>query len=145
MAAEEAARKAEEERVAAEAEAKKQAELEAARKLEEERLAVEEAARKAEEERKAAEEAAMAKELEEIQKSAEIPEEKPVEKEEESVDNGPKDIFEKIPGRFIVKSNKGYVVSKTQFSNNKSEARVFNDFNEARHYKAMFGGKVIKL
>ena len=76
----------------------------------------------------------------------ENPEEKPANKERRApIDDGPKDIFEKIPGRFIVKSNKGYVVSNTEFSNSKSHARVFNDFNEARRYKAMFGGKVIKL
>ena len=61
------------------------------------------------------------------------------------VEEGPKDIFEKIPGRFIVKSNRGYVISKSEFSDIKSKARVFDDFNEARRYKAMFGGKVIKL
>ena len=57
----------------------------------------------------------------------------------------PKSILEKIPGRFIVKSNRGYVVSKTEFSDIKSKARVFDDFNDARRYKTMFGGKVIKL
>ena len=67
-----------------------------------------------------------------------IEEEKPVKEE-------PTTVFAKIPGRFIVKSNKGYVVSKTEFSNIKSQARVFDDFNDARRYKAMFGGKVIKL
>ena len=67
-----------------------------------------------------------------------IEEEKPVKEE-------PTTVFAKIPGRFIVKSNKGYVVSKTEFSSIKSQARVFDDFNDARRYKAMFGGKVIKL
>ena len=123
--------------------------IESARKAEEERKAAEEALRKAEVERKAAEEAARiaaeeakAKELAEQQKLAEKTEEK---EEPEHVDDGPKDVFEKISGRFIVKSNKGYVVSKGEFSNNKAHARVFDDFNEARRYKAMFGGKVIKL
>ena len=54
-------------------------------------------------------------------------------------------ILAKIPGRFIVKSNKGYVVSKTQFTEIKSQARIFDDFNDARRYKELFGGKVIKL
>ena len=66
--------------------------------------------------------------------------------EEEKPNNEkPQTVFAKIPGRFIVKSNKGYVISKTEFSNIKSQARVFDDFNDARRYKAMFGGKVIKL
>ena len=73
-------------------------------------------------------------------KKAEKPEvkEKPVHEE-------PTTVFAKIPGRFIVKSNKGYVISKTEFTNIKSQARVFDDFNDARRYKTMFGGKVIKL
>ncbi len=84
-------------------------------------------------------------------KSTEKPAKKPVEKpeptveEEEPVREEPTTVFAKIPGRFIVKSNKGYVVSKTEFTNVKSQARVFDDFNDARRYKAMFGGKVIKL
>ena len=41
--------------------------------------------------------------------------------------------------------NRGYVVSKTEFTQVKSQARIFDDFNEARRYKTMFGGKVIKL
>ena len=54
-------------------------------------------------------------------------------------------ILQKIPGKFIVKSHRGYVVSKTEFSNVKSKARIFDDFNHARRYKELFGGKVIKL
>ena len=65
--------------------------------------------------------------------------------EEEPVREEPTTVFAKIPGRFIVKSNKGYVISKTEFTNIKSQARVFDDFNDARRYKTMFGGKVIKL
>ena len=61
------------------------------------------------------------------------------------IEEVPTPKVEKIPGRFIVKSNKGYVVSSSEFSNNKSEARIFDDFNDARRYKNMFGGKVIKL
>ena len=56
-----------------------------------------------------------------------------------------KSILKKIPGSFIVKSNKGYVISKTEFTEVKSKAHVFDDFNVARRYKEMFGGKVIKL
>ena len=74
------------------------------------------------------------------QKKAPKKESKPVQKAEPQPT-----ILAKIPGRFIVKSNKGYVVSKSEFSNNKSQARVFDDFNEARRYKTLFGGKVIKL
>ena len=70
---------------------------------------------------------------------------KPAEKPTPAPVEEVKNVFEKIPGRFIVKSNKGYVISKSEFSNVKSQARVFDDFNEARRYKAMFGGKVIKL
>ena len=66
-------------------------------------------------------------------------------KVEEPVREEPTTVFAKIPGRFIVKSNKGYVISKTEFTNIKSQARVFDDFNDARRYKTMFGGKVIKL
>ncbi len=70
--------------------------------------------------------------------------EKP-EVKEKPVHEEPTTVFAKIPGRFIVKSNKGYVISKTEFTNVKSQARVFDDFNDARRYKTMFGGKVIKL
>ena len=81
-----------------------------------------------------------------VKKPAPKVEEKPVEVEEETpVKEESKTILAKIPGRFIVKSNKGYVVSKTEFSDVKSHARVFDDFNDARRYKTMFGGKVIKL
>ena len=60
--------------------------------------------------------------------------------EEEKPNNEkPQTVFAKIPGRFIVKSNKGYVISKTEFSNIKSQARVFDDFNDASRYKALFG------
>ena len=85
-------------------------------------------------------------------KPAKKPAKKPVKKvetpkvdEPAPVKEEPTTVFAKIPGRFIVKSNRGYVVSKTEFSNVKSQARVFDDFNDARRYKAMFGGKVIKL
>ena len=83
-------------------------------------------------------------------KPAKKPSEKPAKKvEEPKVEEEPvkkvSESVQKIPGRFIVKSNKGYVISKTEFTDVKSRARVFDDFNDARRYKTMFGGKVIKL
>ena len=83
-------------------------------------------------------------------KTTKKPSKKPAKKvEKPKVSEPPKEephtVFEKIPGRFIVKSNKGYVISKTQFTNIKSQAHVFDDFNDARRYKTLFGGKVIKL
>ena len=81
-----------------------------------------------------------------VKKQNKTVKEKPVEAEKTApTKEKPTSVFEKIPGRFIVKSNKGYVISKTEFTNNKSQARVFDDFNEARRYKTLFGGKVIKL
>ena len=80
-------------------------------------------------------------------KTVKKPAEKPAKKPEPApvVSNEPRDVFEKIPGKFFVKSNRGYVVSKTEFTQVKSQARIFDDFNEARRYKTLFGGKVIKL
>ena len=66
-------------------------------------------------------------------------------KVEESAKEEPVEQVAKIPGRFIVKSNKGYVISKSEFTSVKSQAHVFDDFNDARRYKTLFGGKVIKL
>ena len=85
-----------------------------------------------------------------VKKPAKKPSEKPAKKvEEPKVEEEPvkkvSESVQKIPGRFIVKSNKGYVISKTEFTDVKSRARVFDDFNDARRYKTMFGGKVIKL
>ena len=56
-----------------------------------------------------------------------------------------KDILKAIPGKFIVKTLKGYYISDTEFSNLKSKAIIFKDFNKARRIKEIFGGKVIKL
>ena len=51
----------------------------------------------------------------------------------------------KIPGKFIVKTNDGYYVSKGNYSVNKEDAKVFDDFNLANDIKKEKGGKVVKL
>ena len=63
---------------------------------------------------------------------------------EENGENEPEHL-EKIPGRFIVKTNQGYYVNENQFSIHKYEAHVFDDFNEANQTKNLYGGKVVKL
>ena len=50
-----------------------------------------------------------------------------------------------IPGRFIVKTLSGYYVSKDVFSDNKEDAFIFDDFNEAQKKKKELGGKIVKL
>ena len=63
----------------------------------------------------------------------------------------PKKIFkkvepiEKIPGKFIVKTEEGYYISEKKFSKNKADAKIFDNFVIARQIKARHGGKVIKL
>ena len=52
---------------------------------------------------------------------------------------------EKIPGRFVVKTNEGYYVGHGKYSVYKHEAKVFDDFVEARKFKKEHGGKVVKL
>ena len=52
---------------------------------------------------------------------------------------------EKIPGRFIVKLMEGYYISDNEVSNNKEDAKVFDDFNLAKDVKREKGGKIIKL
>ena len=52
---------------------------------------------------------------------------------------------EKIPGRFIVKTNEGYYISKNKFSIMKEDAKIFDDFNAANDIKKELGGKVVKL
>ena len=52
---------------------------------------------------------------------------------------------EKIPGRFIVKTNEGYYISEGKYSNSKEDAKVFDDFNLAKDIKKEKGGKVVKL
>ena len=69
---------------------------------------------------------------------------KEVKKEEKPVSE-PKNILEAIPGKFIVKTPRGYYVSDKEFSKYKTKARIFDDFNRARRHKELLGGKVIKL
>ena len=52
---------------------------------------------------------------------------------------------EKIPGKFIVKTNEGYYVAKNKYSIYKHEAKIFDDFNLANDIKKNYGGKVVKL
>ena len=74
---------------------------------------------------------------------------KPVKKETHKETSKPKpetkNILEVIPGKFIVKTPRGYVKSERTFANLKSQAMIFNDFNKARRFKELYGGKVIKL
>ena len=51
----------------------------------------------------------------------------------------------KIPGKFIVKTNEGYYVSKGKYSVNKDDAKIFDDYNLASDIKKEKGGKVVKL
>lgn len=149
---EEKAKAAEEVRLAKEAEKKAAAEAkakeEAAKKAAAEKArAEEEAAKKAAEEAKAKEEAIKkaaeeAKAKEAAAKPAKEPEAKP---EPVQRQRRERDILEAIPGRFIVKTLKGYYISDREFSNLKSDAIIFKDFNKARRIKEIYGGKVIKL
>ena len=88
---------------------------------------------------------------EKAKKTTKKPAKKPVKKvekpkvEESPAEEEPVKAVVKIPGKFIVKSNRGYVISKTEFTDIKSKAHIFDDFNDARRYKTLFGGKVIKL
>ena len=58
---------------------------------------------------------------------------------------GEGNVFDVIPGRFIVKTKYGYYIDDKHFSNLRSTAYVFEDFNIANQAKNRFGGKVIKL
>ena len=51
----------------------------------------------------------------------------------------------KIPGKFVVKTNKGYYIDKNKYSVYKDEAKVFDDFNLAKDIKDEQGGKIVKL
>ncbi len=66
------------------------------------------------------------------------PVQEPVPQEEE-------EVLEKIPGKFIVKTNMGYYVGNENYSHSKHDAHIFDDFNEANQIKKQFGGKVVKL
>jgi len=52
---------------------------------------------------------------------------------------------EPIPGAFVVKCREGYFVKEKTFTKEKSEARIFHDFNLAHECKKKYGGKVVKL
>ena len=78
-------------------------------------------------------------------KSAEKPVKKETPKEASKPKPETKNILEVIPGKFIVKTPRGYVKSERTFANLKSQAMIFNDFNKARRFKELYGGKVIKL
>ena len=52
---------------------------------------------------------------------------------------------EKIPGRFIVKLMEGYYVDEKTVTDNKEDAKVFDDYNLAKDIKKEKGGKVVKL
>ena len=54
-------------------------------------------------------------------------------------------IREKIPGKFILKTDQGYYVNKGKFSIYKEDAKIFDDFNLAKDLKKELGGKVVKL
>ena len=72
----------------------------------------------------------------------------PVKKEKEVKKPAPKKVkkpLEKIPGKFIVKTNQGYYVNQKKVSVFKHEAKIFDDFNEANKIKKLHGGKVVKL
>ena len=74
------------------------------------------------------------------------PEPKPAPKAEpKKVNKQPEPERAKIPGKFIVKTNEGYYISKNKYSVMKSDAKVFDDFNLANDIKKEFGGKVVKL
>lgn len=69
----------------------------------------------------------------------EKPRKKPVKEKKED------ESWEKIPGKFIVKAYEGYYINDKKFSVYKRDAKLFDDFVEAKRIKAKFGGKVIKL
>lgn len=57
----------------------------------------------------------------------------------------PEPIREKIPGKFILKTEKGYYIAKGKYSIYKEDAKIFDDFNIAKDLKKELGGKVVKL
>lgn len=64
---------------------------------------------------------------------------------EEHHDISEMNIFDVIPGQFIVKTKYGYYIDDKHFSNLRNAAYVFEDFNIANQAKNRFGGKVIKI
>ena len=76
------------------------------------------------------------------------PKEEPIENKEKEApkkEKKPKEPVEKIPGRFLVKTNEGYYVKKGVYSVYKHEAKVFDDFVKANALKKELGGKVVKV
>ena len=71
-------------------------------------------------------------------------EESPIEKEPKPKKKA-EEHLEKIPGKFIVKTNQGYYVKPGTYSVYKHDAKVFDDYNEAHKIKNEHGGKVVKL
>ena len=55
------------------------------------------------------------------------------------------EVRRKIPGKFILKTEAGYYISKDQYSIYKEDAKVFDDFNLAKDLKKELGGKIVKL
>ena len=51
----------------------------------------------------------------------------------------------KIPGRFIVKTPKGYFAGNNKYSINKEDAFVFDDYNLANDIKKEKGGKIVRV
>lgn len=72
----------------------------------------------------------------EPKKEKPAPKAKPAPKKEER---------EAIPGKFIVKTADGYYVNQKRLSLEKSEAKIFDDFNLASDIKKKLGGKIVKL
>ena len=72
------------------------------------------------------------------------PKEEPIQ-EAPRKERKPKEPVEKIPGRFLVKTNEGYYVKKGVYSVYKHEAKVFDDFVKANALKKELGGKVVKV
>ncbi|MBP5574335.1 MAG: hypothetical protein J6X50_01140 [Bacilli bacterium] len=80
-------------------------------------------------------------------KAAPKVEKKPAQKKEEPVKKvvAPEPIREKIPGKFILKTEHGYYIAKGKYSIYKEDAKIFDDFNIAKDLKKELGGKVVKL
>ena len=74
-------------------------------------------------------------------------EKKPAPKKEAPVQKvvKPEPIREKIPGKFILKTEHGYYIAKGKYSLYKEDAKIFDDFNIAKDLKKELGGKVVKL
>ena len=97
-------------------------------------------------EKKASPKVAPVKKPAPVKKAA--PKEAPIKEEKKEETPEVKPIVrprEKIPGRFIVKTNQGYYISDNKYSNSKEDAKVFDDFNLAKDIKKEKGGKIVKL